>query len=47
MTQTGHWAQGRELDIAQPRQLLQQRFQEVDFDQARRDIGRSSATEPS
>ena len=38
MTQTGHWAQGRELDSAQPRQLLQQRFQEVDFDQARRDI---------
>ena len=38
MTQTGHWAQGRELDIAQLRQLLQQRFQQVDFDQAKRDV---------
>ena len=38
MTQTGHWSPGRELDIAQLRQLLLQRFQQVDFDQAKRDV---------
>ncbi len=38
MTQTGHWQQGRELEISQLRQLLRQRFQQVDFDQAKRDI---------
>ena len=38
MTQTGHWSQGRELDLAQLRQLLRQRFQQVDFDQAKRDV---------
>ena len=38
MTQTGHWQQSRELDIAQLRQLLRQRFQQVDFDQAKRDV---------
>ena len=38
MTQTGHWQQSRELDTAQLRQLLRQRFQQVDFDQAKRDV---------
>ena len=38
MTQTGHWQQSRELDISQLRQLLRQRFQQVDFDQAKRDV---------
>ena len=38
MTQTGHWQQSRELDTAQLRHLLRQRFQQVDFDQAKRDI---------
>ena len=38
MTQTGHWQQSRELEISQLRQLLRQRFQQVDFDQAKRDI---------
>ena len=38
MTQTGHWSQGRELDLAQLRQLLRLRFQQIDFDQAKRDV---------
>ncbi len=38
MTQTGHWLQSRELEISQLRQLLRQRFQQVDFDQAKRDV---------
>ena len=38
MTQTGHWQQSRELEISQLRQLLRQRFQQVDFDQAKRDV---------
>ena len=38
MTQTGHWSQGRKLDIAQLRQLLLKRFKQVDFDQAKRDV---------
>jgi len=38
MMQTGHWSQGRELDLAQLRRLLRQRFQQVDFDQAKRDV---------
>ena len=38
MTQTSHWQQSRELEISQLRQLLRQRFQQVDFDQAKRDI---------
>ena len=50
MTHTGHWAQGaqgRELDIAQLRQLLQQRPRK--WTSTRRDAtsGRSSATDPS
>ena len=38
MIQTGHWQQGRELDVTQLRRLLRQRFHEVDFDQAKRDV---------
>ena len=38
MTQTGHWQEGRELDISQLRRLLRQRFGQVDFDQARTDV---------
>ena len=38
MTQTGHWQPDRELDIAQLRVLLRQRFGQVDFDQARSDV---------
>ena len=38
MTQTGHWQQSRELEISQLRQLLRQRFQQVDFDQVKRDV---------
>ena len=38
MTQTGHWSPRRELDLAQLRKLLRQRFQQVDFDQAKRDV---------
>ena len=37
MAQTGHWQQDRELDIAQLR-VVRQRFGQVDFDQARRDV---------
>ena len=38
MTQTGHWRQGDDLDGARLRHLLQQRFQQVDFEQARSDV---------
>lgn len=38
MTQSGHWRHGDHLDGAQLRQLLQQRFEQVDFEQARRDV---------
>ena len=38
MTQTGHWTRSRQLDLAQLRQLLRRRFQQVDFDQAKRDV---------
>lgn len=38
MTQTGHRRHGDHLDGAQLRQLLQQRFEQVDFEQARRDV---------
>ena len=38
MTQTGHWQRERELDIPQLRRLLRQRFGQVDFDQAKRDV---------
>ena len=38
MTQTGHWQEDCELDIAQLRRLLQERFRQVDFDQARSDV---------
>ena len=47
MTQTGHWAQGRELDIAQLRQLLQQRPRKWTSTKRHATSGRSSATEPS
>ena len=38
MTQTGHWAQGDELTGARLRELLRQRFQHVDFEQARGEV---------
>ena len=38
MTQTGHWRQGDALTGANLRQLLRQRFERVDFEQARRDV---------
>ena len=38
MTQTGHWSPRRKLDLVQLRQLLRQRFLQVDFDQAKRDV---------
>ena len=38
MEQTGHWQKGRKLDLVRLRQLLAQRFQQVDFDQARADV---------
>ena len=38
MTQTGHWQRERKLGIPQLRRLLRQRFGQVDFDQAKRDV---------
>lgn len=38
MTQTGHWGQGDDLTGAQLRQLLRQRFGQVDFERARSDV---------
>lgn len=38
MTQTGHLRPGDHLDGVQLRQLLRQRFEQVDFEQARRDV---------
>lgn len=38
MTQTGHWELGDDLTGARLRELLRQRFQQVDFEQARHEV---------
>ncbi|HRQ87166.1 MAG TPA: nucleotidyl transferase AbiEii/AbiGii toxin family protein [Bacteroidia bacterium] len=38
MEQSGHWEQGRPLDEAELKALLRQRFEEVDFEQAKSDV---------
>ncbi len=38
MEQTGHWQPGAPLDAAALRRLLVERFEQVDFDQARADV---------
>jgi hypothetical protein len=38
MEQTGHWDSDRSLDLAMLRQLLRERFEVVDFEQAKADV---------
>jgi len=38
MEQTGHWDPGKPLDLDELRKLLENRFAQVDFDQAKEDV---------